>query len=84
MFRRRAHDEEIKKKDKGNPYCGKQDVRMGVHPPSHEACPLLSHLLLFLSLSLLSPLSFPFLRLPSLSFPSLPSPNNGYGGLGAL
>jgi len=84
MFRQHAHDEEIKQKDKGNHYCGKQDVCRGVHPPSHEAYPLLSHLLLFLSPSLLSPLSFPFLRLPSLSFSSLPSPNTGYGGLGAL
>ena len=84
----------IQKKDKGNPYCGKQDVRRGVHPPSHEAYllppagspfpPLPSRLLPFLSPSLMSPLAFPFLRLPFLSFPSLPSPNSGYGVWGAV
>ena len=71
MFRRRAHDEEIKK-GKGNPYCGKQDVRMGVHPPSHEAYPLLSTLLPFLSPSLLSPLPFP--SFASLLYPFRPFP----------
>jgi len=73
----------IKKKDKGNPYCGKHDVRRGVHPPSNKGyllpsagspfLPLPSRLLPFLSPSLPSP-SFASLLFPS---PPCPFPNNG-------
>jgi len=33
MLRRHARDEEIKKKDQGDPYCDKQDVRPGPDHP---------------------------------------------------